>query len=84
VTTDGRLDQERRSLFRNACQEIIKNRDKKALNYAVNYAVAGMYMVEEHTIKVQCLYILNNITYWRGGKSKSVRADLKKLVKELK
>lgn len=55
---------------------IIKNRNEKALNYAVNYARAGQGMTGQEA-KVQCLYILNNMTAWRGETAKAVRESLK-------
>lgn len=48
-----------------------------SLNYAVNYCRAAMYMQGEE-LRVQCLYILNNITSWRHPQAKEVRAVLKK------
>jgi uncharacterized protein YjaZ len=54
--------------------------DKKAhptsLNYAVGYCQVARAM-EGEELKVQCLYILNNIQHWRGENSKEVRATLK-------
>jgi hypothetical protein len=49
---------------------------KTSLNYAVNYCLAARDMVG-HTLDVQCLYILNNITHWRHPQAKQVRAALK-------
>ena len=61
-----------------AIRTILK--DKKSyqtsLNYAVNYCLAALSMYREE-LKVQCLYILNNISHWRSPGSKEVRATLK-------
>lgn len=62
--------------FDECCNAIIKNRNEKALNYAVAYAGAGRGMTG-HDMKVQCLYILNNMTAWRGETAKAVRESLK-------
>jgi len=59
-----------------ALEGILVNRDAKALNYAVGYARAGLSMTGE-ALYVQCLYILNNITHWRGDTAKWVRQTLK-------
>ena len=59
---------------------IILNKDQKALNYAVNYARAGLAMTG-HELKVQCLYVLNNIAHWRGETAKEVRNILKEFTK---
>ena len=59
---------------------IVMNADVKALNYAVNYARIGMILTG-HDLEVQVLYVLNNISYWRGDDAKSVRKVLKAFVK---
>ena len=67
--------------FHKACQNIIDNRDAKALNYVVNYAKHGLTITELYEAKVQALYILGNMTSWRGEVAKETRAILKKLTK---
>ena len=67
-----------------ACQNIVDNADQKSLNYAVNYAKAGLLMTNGHEARVQILYILNNMTHWRGDLAKETRATFKRLVKEWK
>lgn len=62
---------------------IVINRDVKAVDYAVNYANMGKYM-EGHELYVQVLYVLGNITRWRGEVAKGVREVLKQYVKENK
>lgn len=64
--------------FHECCHAIVKNRNEKALNYAVNYAREGLNMdQDDYAAKVQCLYILNNMTAWRGETAKAVRESLK-------
>lgn len=63
--------------FWDCCEVILDNRTAPALNYAVNYANAGLYMTCPHEHRVQALYILNNIQQWRGDDAKAVRASLK-------
>ncbi len=60
-----------------ACKKITENSNEPSLNYAVNYALFGMHMVDGEELRVQCLYILNNISRWRGDLAKEVRATLK-------
>lgn len=48
----------------------------KSLNYAVGYCGAAQQMAG-HELRVQVLYILNNITHWRHPQAKEVRATLK-------
>lgn len=62
--------------IKQALQMIIDNREAKALNYAVNYAIAGLQMTGK-ALKVQVLYVLNNMTHWRGREAKQCRQILK-------
>ena len=53
-----------------AMKMIVDNQEAPALNYAVNYAKAGLSMDESsHDFEVQCLYIVSNITNWRSTKA---------------
>ena len=70
--------------FHTACQNIVDDRLSKSLNYAVEYAAYGKRIVAKHEAYVQALYILNNITRWRGDKAKETRAILKRVDKEWK
>jgi len=67
--------------FHKACQNIIDNRNAKALNWAVNYAKYGLTIRTDYEVKVQALYILNNMTRWRGDIAKETRQMLKEVVK---
>ncbi|MCP3924855.1 MAG: hypothetical protein GY714_19935 [Desulfobacterales bacterium] len=53
----------------------------KSLNYAVEYCRAGLFLSGE-PLKTQVLYILNNITSWRGNGNKEVRQLLKDFIKK--
>ena len=59
-----------------ACAAIIANRHERALNYAVHYAYAGMHMTGSDA-RMQALYILNNMSRWRGPSAKLVRESLR-------
>lgn len=63
--------------FQAACRAILAESNKPALNYAVGYARAGLEMTDPEEIRVQCLYILNNITGWRGEAAKETRGTFK-------
>lgn len=67
--------------FDECCVAIVKNRHEKALNYAVGYARAGIGMAG-HDAKFQALYILNNMSRWRGDLAKQVRESLKHISKK--
>ena len=68
--------------FHAACDEVLAaSRHVPSLNYAFGYAAAGTTLWDAEAIRVQCLYLLNNIQYWRGGKAKQVRALFKELAK---
>lgn len=62
---------------RKAMQTIVNNSHEKSLNYAIEYAKMGRYM-SGYDLKIQCLYILGNMSRWRGDTAKSVRDTLKK------
>lgn len=47
------------------------------LNWAVNYCRVALGMTGED-LRVQCLYILGNISSWRHPQAKEVRSTLKK------
>lgn len=67
--------------FHAICESILRNRESKSLNYAVEYARAGMSMTQPKVIQVQSLYILNNITRWRGKDAEEARRVLKLISK---
>lgn len=69
VRADGPLT------FHECCAAICAS--AKANLYAKAYAEAGLDLMAPAAQAVQALYILNNITHWRGEKSREVRAALK-------
>lgn len=56
---------------------IVDNSDEKSLNWAINYAKYGLTITDKDELKTQCLYVLNNMTRWRGPVAKEVRMILK-------
>lgn len=70
--------------FRTACRNIMQAARSAApgslLHYAASYASAGLSLTDQKAISVQALYILNNITHWRGDVAKQTRATLKAYV----
>jgi hypothetical protein len=64
--------------FFEACQRIARNENCDP--YAKAYAKAGIAMCRNYTmeaIKVQSLYLLSNLTYWRGEEAKKVKNVLR-------
>jgi hypothetical protein len=53
-----------------------KEHYRTTLNYAVNYCRAARFLQGDE-LRVQCLYILNNIVHWRHPQAKQVRAALR-------
>lgn len=51
-----------------------------SLNYAVGYAKQGLHIHGEE-LRVQCLYVVNNIAGWRHPASKEIRRKLRKFGK---
>ena len=59
-----------------ALQLIVENQECPALNYAVNYAKAGLVMDENSEVfKVQYLYVVGNISNWRAKKGDEVMKE---------
>ena len=58
---------------------VIKNANDP---YAKAYATAGLAMAGKE-LKVQVLYVLSNLQYWRGSQAKEVKKKLKEYVKEM-
>lgn len=69
--------------IKTALSSIVNNADVKALNWAVNYAEESMCM-SGRELYIQCLYIVGNITHWRGELATQVRATIKQYIKENK
>ena len=61
---------------------ILLQEAKGFMSYGQTYAKAGLELKGE-ALKVQVLYVLNNLEQWRGEIARSTKAQLKKLVKEL-
>lgn len=64
----------------NALSVIIDNRDDNALNYAIVYAEYGLDMTG-YDLKIQCMYVLSNMAYWRREGNREVRDVLKRFVR---
>lgn len=67
--------------FHEACRSIVAHQGVRSLNYAIAYAKLGLIISDPHEQRVQALYILNNMTHWRGDIAKRVRASLKSVIK---
>jgi hypothetical protein len=61
-----------------AIRDIIEDEKsyKTSLNWAVSYCRAALDMGGDE-LRVQCLYILNNISHWRHPEAKRIRGVLK-------
>ena len=70
--------------FKQACKNIIGNKQAKAVNYAVNYARMGLTLTDIESARTQALYILSNITYWRGSIASETRSILKNFLEATK
>ncbi len=67
--------------IKEALQKIIDHQEEPSLNWAVNYAKAGLTM-EGEELRVQLLYVSSNISRWRGDLAKEVRATIKEFLKK--
>ena len=50
--------------------------------YAKAYADAGLSMSDPEELRVQTLYVLSNLQYWRGDTAKATKAVLKQFSKK--
>lgn len=66
--------------MRQCCTAILQSAHEKALNYAIGYARHGL-TCDGQEARVQALYILGNISRWRGPMAKQVRESLKNIAK---
>lgn len=68
-----------------ACNAVIKKAKESPVSsliqYAASYALRGLMMYGEER-RVQALYILNNMSGWRGEEAKAVREIFKRASKE--
>ena len=71
--------------FRHACMNILDCQENMAVNYAVNRAKQGLALTDNSTtdeeLRTRALYILTNITHWRGPVATETRSILKKISK---
>lgn len=68
-----------------ALELLLVNKDERALNWAVNYARHALEMVKErndYALHADLLYVVSNMTRWRGPEAKWVRAVLKQAIKD--
>jgi hypothetical protein len=69
-----------------ALETILRDKDNPALNYAINYTRVAWQMVTygEGDLHCQLLYVLGNISTWRGPGHKEARTAIKTALKQLK
>lgn len=61
---------------REAMEMIVQDCECPALNYAVNYAKAGLEMdAKSEEFRVRCLYLVGNIPNWRAGSTSRFSKD---------
>lgn len=65
-------------LFHNACRSVVMNCSNP---YAQAYAKAGLELTTPDAIRVQCLYILSNLSHWRGDEARRIKLILKSIGK---
>ena len=65
--------------FHIACQNIVDHREEKSLNWAVVRAEQGLASTNTGEVRTRALYIVSNITHWRGDIAKETKAILKRI-----
>ena len=66
--------------FNEACARVLAHCKDE---YAKSYARAGLSMTDREEIRVQALYILSNMTGWRGEQAVLVRTTLRLFTKRI-
>lgn len=67
-------------VFKECCKAVLaESKNPGNMPYAKSYAQAGLSLDDPEAIRTQCLYILNNISHWRGETATTTRAALKRL-----
>jgi hypothetical protein len=66
--------------FNQACEAVISEATGMYSEYAKTYAEYGKNCPPNEQ-KVQALYILSNLEYWRGERAREVKAALKRVIK---
>lgn len=71
--------------FTECCQRVIRAAAKRpqaaGLQFAASYAQSGLRLYEREAIRAQALYILDNLSGWRGDEARMVKAQLKEFGK---
>lgn len=70
------------SAVKSSLRTLLLHRNEKSLNYAINYAEYALSVTTPSEMRVQLLYILNNMTHWRGMVATDVRNTFKRFIVE--
>lgn len=72
--------------FNDACKRVCRAaksaKPGSLIHYAATYASAGRHMTDRREIRVQALYILSNLSHWRGDEARTVKAVFKQFAAE--
>jgi hypothetical protein len=71
-------------LFHHVCATIMIHQDEPALEWCVNYAIAGSTMDDTHACYIQALYVQSNLDDWKGDEAIATRDLLGKAISQLK
>ncbi len=63
-------------VVRDQLYKVLNWANGKGTEYAKTYAAAGLEMTDED-LRVQVLYVLSNLQYWRGPIAREVKQALK-------
>ena len=64
--------------LKEALSRILEHRSSQALTYAIAYTEYALSMIERgesiEDIRIQCLYVRNNLSSWRGDVARNVKS----------
>ena len=79
------MDKNHFDAFRAACRHVLTAargaKPDAMIQYAAAYADAGLGMTDRAAIRTQSMYILSNLSGWRGDEARATRETLKKFAK---
>jgi hypothetical protein len=76
---------EKLTRFHKCCENILADPSPGVfLDYAKQRANVGLMCTKVSELEDRILYILTNLNHWRGAVAKETKAELRKIIEELK
>ena len=66
--------------FNEVCCDVLAQKPKGGMAYAITYAMAGTMMDDPTEVKMQIPYILSNAAGWKGEEARNAKKELKRIL----